>query len=285
MLHACSYKQLKPSTLVMKKLAFCFLIYDEINHEDLWNLFFKGVDTNKYNIYIHYKTDKPLQYFEQYKLSECVPTKYADVSLIRAHNLLFKKAYDDGCDKMINLSQSCIPFKSFDYVYDFLCKDDYGHFNISPKQQCFPRCIRLTRYYNKDTIQKSSQWFIINRNICEAVTRYGIDKITKEYSSIAAPEEHYFITTIFHNKLQDEIITTPNLANDATTFTNWSGMNYKYMSCNGLKTYDTIDKAELQYLLNSKCLFGRKFDKVCRPYLYVDEYTERITSNQILCAT
>ena len=39
----------------MKKIAFCFLIYDIINHEELWNIFFQNVDTNKYNIYIHYK--------------------------------------------------------------------------------------------------------------------------------------------------------------------------------------------------------------------------------------
>ena len=112
----------------MKKLGFCFLIYDKLTLEELWNVFFSGVDKNKYNIYIHYKHNVPLKYFEQYKLKECIETKYADVSLIHAHNLLFKKAYDDGCYKIISLSQACIPFKSFDYIYEFLCKDNYGHF-------------------------------------------------------------------------------------------------------------------------------------------------------------
>ena len=49
----------------MKKIAFCFLIYDIINHEELWNIFFKNVDANKYTIYIHYKFNKPLKYFEK----------------------------------------------------------------------------------------------------------------------------------------------------------------------------------------------------------------------------
>ena len=44
----------------MKKIAFCFLIYDTINHEELWNNFFKNVDPAKYNIYIHYKYNKQL---------------------------------------------------------------------------------------------------------------------------------------------------------------------------------------------------------------------------------
>jgi hypothetical protein len=43
----------------MKKLAFCFLIYDVINHEELWKLFFDRVDPSKYSIYIHYKTNTP----------------------------------------------------------------------------------------------------------------------------------------------------------------------------------------------------------------------------------
>jgi hypothetical protein len=38
-----------------KKIAFLFLIYDEINHEEIWKLFFNSIDINKYNIYIHYK--------------------------------------------------------------------------------------------------------------------------------------------------------------------------------------------------------------------------------------
>ena len=48
----------------MKKLAFLFIIYDEILHEDLWWNFFKNVDPNKFSIYIHFKEQKPLKYFE-----------------------------------------------------------------------------------------------------------------------------------------------------------------------------------------------------------------------------
>ena len=76
--------------------------------------------------------------------------------------------------------------------------------------------------------------------------------------------------------LESEIITTPNIANDATTFTNWEGMEYKYPSIRGLKNYDKIDKEELLYLLHSKCLFGRKFAKEC--YLHVKEYMDHITT-------
>ena len=250
-------------TTTHKKIAFCFLIYDTINQEEVWNNFFKGVDPKKYAIYIHYKSNKPLKYFENYKLAHCIETKYANVSLIHAHNLLFKKAFEEGCDKMISLSQACIPLKSFDYIYDFLTKDDYGHFNIAPHSACFPRCNRLLPFYTRDTIQKSSNWFILNRTICDSVVHYPNDKINEEYARISSPEEHYFITKIFKDKLQDQIITTPNLANGATTFINWAGMDYKYVSQRDLKNYSHISEAELQYLLKSPCLFGRKFNPEC----------------------
>ena len=64
------------------KIAFLFLIYDEIVHEDLWAKFFEGVDPSLYMIYIHYKNDKKLKHFEKYKLKNCVETEFADISLI-----------------------------------------------------------------------------------------------------------------------------------------------------------------------------------------------------------
>jgi hypothetical protein len=262
----------------MKKLGFCFLIYDTIVHEGLWNIFFKSVDTNKYGIYIHFKYNKPLKYFEKYKLDNCIETRYCDVSIVHAHNLLFKKAYEDGCDKIISLSQSCIPLKSFDYIYNFLTKDDYGHFNVAPQTQCFPRCNSLLNFYDKNVIQKSSNWFILNRKICEAMFKDDLNDINKKYGNIYCPEEHYFIITVFINDLQDNIISTPNLANDATTFTNWADMNYKYVVHDGLKNYDHITEEELLYLMNSKCLFGRKFKPECINSLCNVNYINFISS-------
>lgn len=248
----------------MKTLAFCFLIYDIINHEELWYEFFKNIDMNKYNIYIHYKNNKPLKYFEKYKLNNCFPTKYCHVSIVHAHNLLFKKAVEDNCYKIISLSQACVPVKSFDHIYDFLTKDNLCHFNIMPRQVgCFPRCNKLLNYYDKDSIQKSSNWFILNHNIAKDLTDVSYDKINSEYNDIYAPEEHYYITTIFYKNLQEEIVTTPNSSNNATTFTNWHNMRYKYKDHRGLKNYSNISKEELEYLVSSYCLFGRKFKPEC----------------------
>lgn len=255
-------KKSKPT----KKIGFLFLIYDTINLEEAWHTFFENVDPAKYEIYIHYKQNKPLKYFDKYKLSKCVRTKYADISLIHAHNLLLKKAYDDGCYKTINLSQACIPLKNFDHIYKFLTKDNMGHFNTT-KQNIFPRCDRLLNYYNRNIINKSSNWFILNRQQAKIFAYYNKDMINKIYKDVESPEEHFYITEIFEKNMQDELKKTNNLSNGATTFTNWHGDNYKYPTRSGLKNYNRISAEELEYLLKSPCLFGRKFNMECEKSL------------------
>jgi len=253
----------------MKKLAFCFLIYDVITLEELWEIFFDNVDPEKYAIYIHYKVQTPLKFFEQYKLTNCIETYYGDVSLIHAQNLMFAKAYEDGCDKMINVSQSCVPLKSFDYIYYFLTKDDLCQFNVYPNQDgCFPRCDSLLQFYKKEAIQKSAQWLVLNRTVCEVILNIKKDRITRRFKPIFAPEEHFYISTVFQKGLQSEI--EMNWVHGfPTTFAFWHGMQYQYMDpslskrLTKPKEYNSISEEELNYLLQSDSLFARKFKREC----------------------
>jgi len=66
----------------MNKIAFIFLIYNVINHEELWYMFFSNIDKSKYSIYIHYKYDERLEFLEEFKVSKNIPTKYADISIV-----------------------------------------------------------------------------------------------------------------------------------------------------------------------------------------------------------
>lgn len=250
----------------MGKLGFCFLIYDIINKEDLWNEWFKGVDKDKYEIYIHYKTNKALKHFEQYKLDNCIPTQYRRVSIVHAHNLLFKKAYDDGCTKIISLSQACIPFKTFDHVYDFLTKDDLCHFNMTVnKRGVVPRCNSVFEHIPKEKVFKTSNWFILNRNAAKVIVSNTKEYIDKIWEKIDFPEEHYFITEIYVHNLESELLTTPNLPSGATTFTNWHDMrSYPFVNDRYLKNYREVSTEEVEYLLKEPCLFGRKFLADCK---------------------
>jgi hypothetical protein len=247
----------------MKKIAFLFLIYDILNLEELWRYFFLNVDKNKYTIYIHFKNNVPLKYFEQYKLKKCIETKYAHVSLVLAQNILLEEALKDKNNKhFIFVSNSCIPFKNFEFVYNKL-DIDKSYFNIMPQEQCFPRCDCLLTNVERNNIQKSSQWCILNRKHSQIILSYTDSKYIQLYETVYAADEICYITTLFINNLQEEIIATPNLANNSTTFTNWEGMDYAFPSSRGLKNYTFISEKEIQHLINSDCLFGRKFNADC----------------------
>jgi hypothetical protein len=274
----------------MKKIAFIFLIYNVINHEDIWYHFFKNVDENKYNIYIHYKTNEKLKYFEKYKVKKTIPTKYADISIVKAQNHMLKEAlFDLDNSHFIFLSGSCIPLKSFNYIYSTL-DDKFSYFHIANPEECYEDCKGALNYIDKNYINKASQWCILNRKhslLLISATNYFRDvNNTLNYlvwfKDSYAPDELCYITflaRIYKIFLYKEIIMTyynepPEIA---TTFANWEGMNYKYPSENELKNYIYISENELKHLIKSPCLFGRKFKKAASISLNKAFYIDHIS--------
>ena len=247
----------------MKKLAFLFLIYDEINFENIWHKFFINIDKNKYNIYIHQKNNFQLQFFNQYKINQTIPTSYqSHITIVLAFNRLIEEALKDPDNShFILLSGSCIPAKPFNYIYDFL-NPNFSYFNICPQEQCFPRANQTLQFIDKKFIQKSSTWCILNKKHANVLIKETF--YINWFKDCYGADEHAYITSLFYHNLQNELITTPNIALNATTFTNWEGMDYPYPSTNGLKNYDFISNEELMNILRSYgTLFARKFNKCC----------------------
>ena len=127
-------------------------------------------------------------------------------------------------------------------------------------------------------VYKSSQWCILNRKHTqkilennEILTKILLhwDKSSPNYFFIrGCPDEYSYITLLHHLGLENEIILTHNLSSDATTFTGWKVYpNYKNFSKSKKKGqpnyYSKICKEELDFLINSKSLFGRKFIDGC----------------------
>ena len=248
-----------------KKIALCFLIYDKINHEDIWYKFLKNVDKNKYNIYIHYKENKPLKYFEQYKLKNTVETSWCGDSLVKAQNILLKKAVKDKENQhFIFVSNSCIPIKTFNHIYAKL-NPNFSYFNMSTPQ---------TDKFRYMKAYKASQWCILNRKHTKQILKNekklnDIFQKFKQKHIRGCPDEYSYITLLHHLNEKNNLILTENLSADAVTFTGWDDMqNYKRfdkskLSKSSPNSYTYICPEELNYLLNSKSLFGRKFEENC----------------------
>lgn len=277
----------------MNKLAFIFLVYSTINHESIWYDFFKNVDKSKYNIYIHYKTDVKLEYFDEYKAKNIINTKYADISIVKAQNYMLKEALlDVDNTHFIFLSGSCIPFKSFDYIYNIL-DSKFSYFHIADKEECLPDCREALNYIDIEYLNKASQWCILNRkhsillingaNYYNHVYNHNTLNYLVWFNNSYAPDELCYLTflaRVYNNNLKNEIIATyyKDPPEYATTFANWEGMNYKYVSHNELKNYVYISENELTHLINSPCLFGRKFKQYSEYSLRNNIYIHHISS-------
>jgi len=261
------FEKLSQQSINNKKCALLFLIYDEINHEKLWHDYLSQVDNQKYSIYIHYKNNKILKYFEENKINS-IDTNWGDISLVKAQNILLGEALKDKNNThFIFLSNSCIPLKKFNYIYDNI-QPDKSYFNIAPNG-IFPRYDNIKKYTDSSNIMKASQWSILCRKHADIL--YNDREIyCKWFDNISIPDEGAYITYLNHMKCQNELILTNNSANNATTFTNWYDMDYKYVGNESPKYYKNISNDELDYLVNnSKCFFGRKFHKDCDlSYLY-----------------
>jgi hypothetical protein len=196
---------------------------------------------------------------------------------------LLKKAlkHDKTNELFIFLSNSCIPLKSFEHVYNTL-NEHFSYFNVTSQNQCFPRCNNTLKYLDYQYIQKASQWCILNKKHAKLLLKNKKDYIKWFNYSETVPDEHCYITFFFKNNLQNEIIATMNESINATTFTNWEDISYKYPSLHGLKNYQSITDEELNYLSKGKCLFGRKFNKECNKSLLNNKlYIDNISNENL----
>ncbi len=267
-----------------KKIAFLFLIKDKMNKEELWHRFFNNIDKNKYSIYIHYKNDNKLKYFDEYKLKTTVETKWGDISLVHAQKLLLNEALKDESNyKFIYVSDSCIPVKSFDYIYNFLTANNNSYFNVEVKipflynkiMYSFKKFKEMLKqkesFLNNYSYNKTFQWFILNREHANIINNDKTEIIN--YNKTFAPDEIYFLT-ILRNKYVSNIIINDNPYN-YTTFANWNlelfnlikigEFSNDYKKFNSIVKpykypyeYIKIDDKELDYIVKSKILFMRK---------------------------
>ena len=250
-----------------KKIAFCFLIYDKINHENLWNTFLQNIDTTKYNIYIHFKQDKELKLFNDKKLNKTVPTEWCGESLVEAQLLLLNEAIkDQDNEHFIFISNSCLPVKSFNYIYQKL-DSDKSYFNVASSN--------ITQFNENMPAHKASQWCILNRKHTHMLlnnkqTVRETYSLFKNQKVSGCPDEYSIISSLkaLDKNIDNDLVTTYNLSIDATTFTGWHDMkNYTHFSDTKKKgqpdEFLHISPKQLDYFIKSKSLFARKFNENC----------------------
>ena len=194
-----------------KKIALCFLTYNNLSQPKLWENF---INSN-YNIYIHNKDDFT-GVFKKYCIKNKVKTRWGDISLVKATIALFKEAFKNKDNKyFILLSESCIPLYSSNEIYNKIKALDNNLISVVPDNQGDYRynSLRDKTFFNKDDFLKQSQWFLLKRG---TIKKYFIEN---DYTNIfgnnfKVPDEHYFVNIL--NKFNISFI------NRTITYVNWN---------------------------------------------------------------
>ena len=196
-------------------------------------------------------------------MKENIQTKWCDISIVKVQNLILKNALKDTNNQhFIWLSQACIPLKAFGYIYNYL-NPHKSYFNKSHDSQVQGIKIKGLKYIKKAGMpsvlnRKHSTILVNNENMIDLFKNINICK-----------EEIVYPSLLYNFSLENELELTPNLSANSIIFTAWPDMsNYKTfksstLTKNSPNCYSHISEQELKYLINSKSLFGRKFEENC----------------------
>jgi hypothetical protein len=254
------------------KIAFIFLTIGEIKQYKIWELFFKSAQN--YNIYVHPKKPEEIQsFFKNHIIKNNIPTLWGDVSLVHATNLLIKEALKDETNKKIILvSDSCIPIKTYDYIYKAVFEDNKSWFNyyspniLEGSTTHFNRIKSLDPYI-KDYAYIHEQWMILDRQHAEVLNN-NTHYMSYFVKDNLFPDEMYYITMLhllnknIKNELKFNKTTRLNyLKHDYITFAKWYDSKTKLLYMYHPYEFNKMNKEDVELLKNSKALFGRKFLK------------------------
>jgi len=235
-------------------ISFCFLTYDLIIRYDIWNLFFKDIDIEKYRVFIH-----PKSYFNHEKynfpyqiVKNRIPTNRKDnIDIVRATLRLLKETYeyDNKITHFIFLSQSCIPLYNFDKLYSLIKlfpNSVISSIDNNQKNRHMQLSNNIKKYINYNNFVKQQPNMILIKEDVENLINYDL---TYEFQNMICPDEHYFI-----NILND--IFKKKIIKRQTHF-----CNYDLQKTQGLEFYN-IDKKLIDKIRNYGFLFMRKVNNM-----------------------
>ncbi|XP_047940816.1 glycosyltransferase BC10-like [Salvia hispanica] len=236
-----------PAIQTTPKIAFLFLTPGALPFEKLWDKFFQGHE-GRFSVYVHASKDKPL-HFSRYFINREIRSSsvvWGKISMVDAERRLLGHALKDpGNQHFVLLSDSCIPLRDFDFVYNYLmytnvsfvdCFEDPGpHGSGRYSENMLPEV-------EKQDFRKGAQWFTMKRQHAVIVMadnlyyskfrdycRPGMEKGRNCYS-----DEHY-LPTFFY------MLDPVGIANWSVTHVDWSEGKWHPKSYRALDvTYDLM---------------------------------------------
>lgn len=241
------------------RIAYCFMVRDNVTQPKVWEYFFSQFPPTQPPIILSHakypeKTSTP--FLKNALIPTYIQTQWGHVTLslvmvFLAHYALTKY----NADRIIFLSETCVPLQPPSHIEQFLSQSPLSWFNSmqmthKAKKQ---RYTKLTnpKYISLHQLKKASQWCILNKADAKIIVKAAPTQLPN-YKNQIATDEHYIITTLFlHYK------NKYRFNEGMTTFVDWKRkFNYKHPH-----TFENdLTPEDIKLLTTTNCLFGRRFD-------------------------
>jgi hypothetical protein len=237
-----------------KKICFCFLTYYGLERVDIWNNFFKDIDTKLYKVYIHpkFSTFSTNEYKFPINIVKDIinTTGKTNISIVNATLKLLETAYNNNTEltHYIFLSQSCIPIYNFKVIYDITSlvdKSVISKKDNNKKERYFQLDQNLKKYINYQQFTKQQPNMIL---IAHDVLKILNNNFTQYFSNMICPDEHYFINVLLY------------LLNSKIIFNQIVFCNYNLNATQGIE-FSYIDEKLIKNIRSIGFLFIRKVNK------------------------
>ena len=158
------------------KIAFLFLIIDDIHHPDIWSKYFEN-HSDKINIYVHpkYPENVKTPWVKKNIIKPLVNTEWGFIT--NAYYHLFEAAFKNEDNiKFVTISESCVPLRPFDKFYnDIFTKNDI--------RTSFVKFQPVTKYDMISRIQTQPNYNMFKSFVKHyarfCLSRYHVDKLLK----------------------------------------------------------------------------------------------------------
>ncbi|XP_024959785.1 uncharacterized protein LOC112500517 [Cynara cardunculus var. scolymus] len=209
------------------KIAFMFLSPGSLPVERLWDKFFQGHE-GRFSIHIHASKVKPVHSSRYFQNREIRSDKvdWGKISMVDAEKRLLANALKDPSNQhFVLLSDSCVPLRDFDYVYNYLMYANVSFIDSfeDPGPHGSGRYSDLMLpEVEKKFFRKGAQWFTLKRQ--HAIIVMADRLYYTKFRDYCRPgmdgrncyaDEHY-LPTFFH------MFDPTGIANWSVTHVDWS---------------------------------------------------------------
>jgi hypothetical protein len=265
----------------MKRIAFLFLTIDDIHFPNLWTQYFHD-HSDQINIYCHPKN--PENVYTPWLKKNIIPnlTETGWGYIVNAYYELLKYAYKNEENiKFIIISESCVPLKNFNKMYDFILKDE---------KTSFIKYMKIKKYDWSDRIKNQENWNKLGIKFVKHYARFCLSRFHVKILLSKKKEIEFFSKMHVGDEFFLSILgTAPHIKDYMVTFDNWERVNVEINEINNaLKTlydnngsknkiqeltdlknnirknpftYTTVLKSDVLEAKNTNSFFWRKFSK------------------------